>query len=188
MAAPGHKGPGNRPAHPAPFLSPPFCLGLSLSLFLLLPKVFGNVCLALVSGPAGRGPLPQDVFHIQACTAFHQKANDFGATSTGGMVQRSRVGMTRAVAVGIFARVKQHAHDFDVAKLCRQCKCELTGLIPRVGKQPASILGPTQSRRYRQVDARATREESAQGLPLTVQGSSVQRGAGVRSVLAEEVD
>src|SRR5947209_5684821 len=76
-----------------------------------------NLRFAFVGCPVGWGTTPEDILHIQSCAALDEQSDHFLVAGGCSLMQRRRMGMTanRIVAVGIFTRVQQRAHDFDLA-------------------------------------------------------------------------
>lgn len=138
--------------------------------------------------PTGGRRLPENVLDIQPRTAFDQKSDDPTMASQGGLMQRGRMRMTWAVSAGIFARVQQQSHDFDMSKLRSQGQRELTSLAVSMRKEPAAIVGTSQSRGYGQINTSATRKQGADGVVLAMQGSCMEGGVGIGALIAKEID
>lgn len=69
--------------------------------------------------PVGGGSLPENIFHIEFCSAFDEQADELVASGESGLMQWRGVGVAAywVVAVWIFAGVEQRLDDFDVAEL-----------------------------------------------------------------------
>ncbi len=92
------------------------------------------------------------------------------------------------VAVWIFARVEQQANDLDVTGIRSQSEGQMARLGVSVREQAAGVLGASQSRRHRQIDASATLNQSVDRFALTVQGSCMDGGVGIGSGIAKKID
>ena len=134
--------------------------------------------------------MPENIFYIQSRAAFHKKLDHFLVASPGGLMQRRRMRMAadRVVAVGIFARIQQHANDLDMTILRSQGQRQMAVVTTRRRKEPMEVVDAPQSGRNRQIDPRLSLDQSLHRVHLAVQGCCVESAVGIRSTITEEID
>jgi hypothetical protein len=126
----------------------------------LIAKILGNFCVAGVLCPAGWRGVPENVFLIEPDASFDEEVDEFFVTGSCGLVQwcRVRVAADRVVAVGIFARVKKQADDFDVAILGCQGESQVASVAGGRREQAAKIVEAVESGGDGKIDACAASE------------------------------
>ena len=107
-----------------------------------------------------------------------------------GLVQRRgmRMAADRVVAIGILARVKQHARNLDVAVVRGNGERKMAlGALSR-GQQSPEIVDAPEGRADRKSHARAPFDKGPSRFHLAEYNRDLDRAAGIRAAIAQKIN
>jgi hypothetical protein len=152
----------------------------------LLAKIGRHLGSAFMLCPLGWSASPKNIFLVQLCAAFHQKANKRCMTEPRGVVQWSavRVPANGVKAVWIFACVEQQTGALDASILRRQGECEVPLAAVGGDQQAAKIFKAAKCDCDGQRDAAAALNQRAKRFKPTMKSRRFHCGVRVYAVIA----